>query len=134
VALISALALPLTSHLMGNYHDLDVWKKSVDLVVNIYSVTKTFPRDEVFGLRLQMRRAAASVPSNIAEGQGRSTDKEYRNFLFYARGSLLELETQIIIAERLSFLSGDVCDALRAQTVEIGKMLNGLLRYLRPDA
>src|SRR5690349_11829 len=119
---------------MGNYHNLDVWKKSVDLVVNVYSATKTFPRDEVFGLRLQMRRAAASVPSNIAEGQGRSTDKEYRNFLFYARGSLLELETHIIIAERLSFLSGDVCSALRAQTVEIGKMLNGLLRYLRPDA
>ena len=119
---------------MGNYHELDVWKKSVDLVVDIYSATKTFPGDEEHGLRLQMRRAAVSIPSNIAEGEGRSSDKAYRNFLLYARGSLLELETHIIISERLSFLSAEVCDALRAQKVEIGKMLNGLLRYLTPEA
>ena len=119
---------------MGDYHQLDVWKKSVDLVVDVYSSTKVLPKDEVLGLRLQMRRAAVSISSNIAEGQGRSTSKDYRSFIFRARGSLLELETQVVICERLSYIAAEECERLHARTREIGRMLNGLLRYLAPDA
>lgn len=81
-----------------------------------------------------MRRAAVSIPCNIAEGQGRSTKKDYRHFVLQARGSLLELETQIAIAERLEFMAAGLCETLRTSTRQIGKMLNGLLRYLTPDA
>jgi len=119
---------------MGNYNELSVWQKSVDLVVQIYAATTKFPSDEVFGLRLQMRRAAVSIPSNIAEGQGRSTSKDYRRFILHARGSLLELETQIVISERLNLVSSEICVELRERTREIGRMPNGLLRYLGPSA
>ena len=84
----------------GNYQDLLVWQKAMDMVLKVYEVTKSFPRDEVYGLVSQMRRAAISVPSNIAEGKGRRSRKELAQFLFHARGSLLELETQNQIAER----------------------------------
>ncbi len=119
---------------MGNYNELNVWKKSVDLAIAVYRATAKFPKDEIFGLRMQMRRAAVSVPSNLAEGAGRSTAKDYRRFVLQARGSILELETQIVISERLEFIGAQTCDALRAATGEIGRMLNGLLRYLTPDA
>jgi len=118
---------------MGNYNELAVWQKSVDLVVQVYEATKVFPGDEEFGLRLQMRRAAVSIPCNVAEGQGRSTSKDYRRFVIQARGSLLELETQFVICERLQFLDNAKCKELRTKTAEIGRMLNGLLRYLTPD-
>jgi four helix bundle protein len=119
---------------MGDYHTLQVWRKSIDLVTEVYSSTRVFPKDEIFGLRLQMRRAAVSVCSNIAEGQGRFTMKDYRNFIVHARGSLLELETQVVICERLGYIAVDRCESLQTRTREVGKMLNGLLRYLTPDA
>ena len=125
------LALPRP---MGNYQDLHVWQKSVDLVADIYSATKSFPDDERFELRKQMRRAAVSISSNIAEGQGRSTRKDYRNFVLLARGSLLELETQVVICGRVGYIAGDECERLKGKTREIGRMINGLVRYLTPDA
>jgi four helix bundle protein len=117
---------------MGNYNELSVWRKSVDLVVQVYAASMLLPREEVFGLQSQMRRAAVSIPCNIAEGQGR-TEKDYRRFVLQARGSILELETEIVICERLGFLRAETAAELREQTGEIGRMLNGLLRYLTPD-
>ena len=119
---------------MGNYNELKVWSKSVDLAIAVYRATAKFPEDEIFGLRMQMRRAAVSIPSNLAEGAGRSTPKDYRRFVLHARGSILELETQIVISERLEFIDAQKCAALRKATGEVGRMLNGLLRYLTPDA
>jgi four helix bundle protein len=102
--------------------------------MEVYRVTTALPKEELFGLRSQMRRAAVSVPCNIAEGEGRLTPKDYRRFVLQARGSLLELETEIVICERLCYLSAKVVADLRRKTGEIGRMLNGLLRYLTPDA
>jgi four helix bundle protein len=119
---------------MGNYNELLVWQRSVDFVVEIYSATSSFPRDEIFGLRLQMRRAAVSIPSNLAEGQGRSMTNDYRRFVLHARGSLLEIQTQIVICERLRYIEERVANDLRSQADEIGRMLNGLLHYLTPNA
>lgn len=119
---------------MGNYHELEVWQKSVDLAVAVYAATRIFPDDEKFGIRIQMRRAAVSISSKIAEGQGRSTVKDYRSYVVRARGSVLELETQVVICERLSYIAAEECERLRARTREIDRMLNGLLRYLTPDA
>jgi four helix bundle protein len=119
---------------MGSYRELKVWQKSIDLVADVYAAIKTLPDEEKFDLWRQMRRAAVSISSNIAEGQGRSTSKDYRNFLIHARGSLLELETQVVICGRLGYIAANECQRLRAKTQEIGRMLNGLLRYLTPDA
>jgi len=88
-----------------NHKDLEVWKKSMDFVSNIYKITESFPNKEVYGLTNQIRRAAVSVPSNIAEGAARSSKKEFIQFLYIALGSLSELETQIIIANRLEYLN-----------------------------
>ena len=87
------------------YKDLDVWKLGIDLVVEIYQITARFPNDELFGLVSQMRRAAVSIPSNIAEGSGRRNTKEFIQFLYIAKGSLLELETHIEIARRLNYIT-----------------------------
>src|SRR3974390_1580167 len=90
-----------------SYTDLVVWQKAVELVTEIYKATSTFPREEMFGLTSQMRRSAVSVPSNIAEGQGRATKGEFIQFLAHARGSLFELETQVLIAGELGDLFGE---------------------------
>ena len=91
---------------MGNsYKDLIAWRKAMDLVTEIYRVTRTLPREEMYGLTNQLRRAAVSVPSNIAEGQARFSKKEFHHFLSHARGSSVEIETQITIAENLEYLS-----------------------------
>jgi four helix bundle protein len=119
---------------VGNYTELLVWQKAIDLVMAVYAATSGFPKDEVFGLRMQMRRAAVSIPCNIAEGQGRETNRDYRYFLVQARGSLLELETQIVICERLKCVDAPAAAGLKDHTANIGRMLNGLLRYLTPDA
>ncbi len=87
------------------YKDLEVWKLGMDLVIDIYQVTVKFPKEELFGLVSQMRRASISIPSNIAEGSGRRNTKEYIQFLHIAKGSLLELETQIEIAFRLNYIA-----------------------------
>lgn len=113
-----------------NYRDLIVWQKSMDFVEAIYGVTRTFPRDELYGIVSQMRRAAVSLPSNIAEGQGRRGPKEFDRYLIVAYGSLRELETQLLLSVRLGYLSESTADELLAQAAEIGRLLNGLRRSL----
>ena len=116
------------------YQDLIAWQKAKAFATEIYRVTEPFPKAEIYGLTSQLRRAAVSVASNIAEGQGRSTRKDYRNFVLLARGSLLELETQVVICGRVGYIAGDECERLKGKTREIGRMINGLVRYLTPDA
>ena len=118
----------------GSYKDLKVWQKSLDLVTDVYQLTRSFPRDEMYGMVAQMRRAAVSVSSNIAEGKGRSSDKEFVVFLCHARGSLLELETQALIASRLGYVDDAGRRSLESQAAEVGKVLNGLIKVLRKAA
>jgi four helix bundle protein len=103
----------------------------MDLVVEIYKCTKNFPREEMYGLTNQLRRAAVSVASNIAEGKGRSSDKELCQFLDHARGSLYEVQTQLQIAEKLGFLSKTESHNPSANAAETGRLLNGLIRRIR---
>lgn len=113
-----------------HFRDLLVWQKAKLLVKEVYRATVAFPKNEIFGLTSQMRRAAVSVPSNIAEGHGRLTDGNMRVFLGQARGSLFELETQIELARDLEFLDEEVTKELLVQCAEIARMLNGLLGVL----
>ena len=110
------------------HEGLQCWKDAVELVVETYRLTEPFPVRELYGLTSQMRRAAVSVPSNIAEGVARHGSGERKQFLFIARGSLSELETQIIIAEKLGYIAADVKDAFLETSGKVGAMLNGLLR------
>jgi four helix bundle protein len=113
---------------MGHsYRDLIVWQRAVDLVKLVYCATATFPKAEIYGLTSQIRRSAISVPSNIAEGQGRLTRKEFRHFLGQARGSLLELETQLIIAKELEYLDKETITSLGACSDEVSRLLHGLI-------
>src|SRR5881628_197411 len=114
-------AAPIKSH-----RDLIVWQKAMDLVTSIYRATESFPKTETYGLTSQIRRAAVSVPANIAEGQGRRLAGEYLQFLANARGSLLELDTHLEIAVRLGILSEGLHQAaLMDQLIEVRKLLNG---------
>jgi four helix bundle protein len=113
-----------------SYRDLVAWQKAMELVVNIYTCTQTFPKMETYGLISQMRRAAVSVPSNIAEGHARISTGEFRQFLEHALGSLMEIETQILIGERLRYVEAEKSTELLARTSELGKILNGFLRSL----
>jgi len=103
----------------------------MDLVVVIYEVTGKFPAHEQFGLTSQLRHAAVSIPSNIAEGEGRRSSGDFGRFLMIAYGSLREVETQLLIASRLSYLSKDTVDPLLENTAEIGRLINGLKRSLK---
>jgi four helix bundle protein len=107
------------------------WHKAVALVTHVYQATQTFPTEERYGLMSQMRRAAVSVPSNIAEGHGRQSPGEFRQFLGQARGSLCELETQIEIAANLAFFSPAKRQELQEDAGEVGRIINGLLASLR---
>jgi len=111
---------------MKGHRDLVVWQKAMKLVTEIYRVTRGFPRDEQYGLTSQLPRAAISVPSNLAEGHGRNSRKEFHHFVGQARGSLTELETQLEIARNLGYLQEHEASALLSQSAEIGRMLNGL--------
>jgi four helix bundle protein len=113
------------------YRDLVVWQKAIDLCELIYRASAAFPQHELYGLTSQIRRGAVSVPSNIAEGAGRITNGEFLQAVGYARGSLLEIETQLIIANRLGYLSPTEMDTLFRATTEVGKLANGLLRSLK---
>lgn len=113
------------------YRDLLVWQQAMELVVRIYQCSKAFPRDEIFGITSQMRRAATSIPSNIAEGKGRHSPKELAQFLFHARGSLLELETQCMIAQRLGYLGEPEANELQHRSSEVGKLLNGMINHFK---
>lgn len=110
-----------------NYQDLMAWQKAMDLVLAVYESTEVLPKSELFGLTSQMRRAALSIPSNIAEGKGRFSNKELVQFLLRARGSLLELETQLLIAFRLRYVPENRFEVLRGQCSEVGRILNGLI-------
>ena len=114
-----------------SYRDLITWQKAMDLVAGVYQVTKGFPREEAYGLSSQLRRAAVSIPSNIAEGQGRRSTKEFQHFLGVAYGSLQEVETQIILATRLGYCRSAQESQLLEQAAEVGKLINGLIKALR---
>ena len=115
-----------TRVIRGEGHkDLMVWRKAMDVVTEIYRETRTFPKDKIYGLTNQLRRADVSVPSNVAEGHGRTSKKEFRQFVCQARGSILEVETQLEIAANLGYLSKEAAARLRRQANEIGRMLNG---------
>ncbi len=113
------------------YGDLIAWQKGMDLVAEVYRVTKDWPREEMFGLTSQVRRAAVSIPSNIAEGHGRIGPKEFVHHLSIAHGSLCEAETQLRIARRLDYVNDAALDGLLRQTAEVGRLLQGLIRSLR---
>ena len=117
-----------------SYRDLIAWRKAMDLVTDIYRVTRSFPRDELYGLTNQLRRAAVSVPSNIAEGQARFSRKEFHHFLSQARGSLVEIETQLLIAQNLAYLSQNQTRPLLDKAAELGKVLNGLIASIKSAA
>ena len=113
-----------------NYRDLAVWQKAMDLVELVYTATRGWPKEELYGLTNQVRRAAVSVPSNVAEGQGRASTKEFLHHLSMARGSLLEVETQLLVARRLGYSSPEALDHLLTCTAEVGRLINGLYRSL----
>jgi len=116
----------------GSYRDLIAWQKAMALVTEVYRVTDDFPRREMYGLTRQVREAAVSVPSNIAEGKGRQTRKDYAQFLYRARASLYETQTQLEIGKNLKFLSEDGFTRISARCVETGRVLNGLITSLTP--
>ena|SRR3989344_8919994 len=114
-----------------SYKDLLVWQKSIELVVQVYKLTENFPQREVYGLASQMRRAAVSIPSNIAEGRSRSTAKDFTNFLHIALGSGTELETQIIISKKLLFCNDGQFDEISSLLSEVCRMLHGMINGLK---
>lgn len=113
-----------------SFRDLKVWQLAIDLVQACYEETKSFPRDEIFGITSQLRRAAVSIPANIAEGQGRHHTKEFIHFVGVARGSVMELETHLIVCERIGYLTSEASGKLQSQTAEISRMLSGLRKAL----
>lgn len=119
---------------MKDFRSLDVWKKSHELVLAIYRVTAAFPKNEVYGLTGQIRRAAASIPANIAEDCGRMGDAELARFLTIAMGSASELEYHLLLSRDLNFLTVDTHETLTTQTVEIKRMLTSLIQKLRADS
>jgi len=115
-----------------NYRDLRVWQRSMDLVEMVYTATRNWPKEEVYGLSGQIRRAVISVPSNIAEGQGRASTKEFLHHLSIARGSLFEfeVETQALVAQRLGYLPPETAEHLLVNTGEISRILSRLSQSL----
>jgi four helix bundle protein len=118
----------------SSYRDLRVWQKAMDLAEKVYRATEPFPKTEKYGLTSQLRRAAVSIPSNIAEGQGRTSKGEFRQFLGTARGSLLELETQLMLANRMCYLDDVELSLLLKDCTTINSMLNGLLEVMSKAA
>ena len=117
-----------------NCRDLVAWQQAMDLVELIYQVTSSWPSDEKYGLTSQVRRAVVSVVSNIAEGQGRNSRGEFLQFLGHAKGSLLEVETQILVAERLKYLTAEKVVELMKQIERVSRLLNGLMQSLKGKA
>ena len=116
---------------MRPHESLEVWQKAIDFVVMIYEKTKTFPSDEKFGLTSQIRRASVSIPANIAEGAARQSDKEFFHFTAIAQGSCSEVETELLIANRLGFLARPDYIELKTEADSIGRMLVGLSKHLK---
>ena len=119
--------------MIKNHKDLLVWQKAMGLVVQVYALTKTLPKEETYGLSDQMRRAAVSIPSNIAEGHQRGSDKELSHFLYIALGSSAELETQLLLCNRLGMGASEALTEALNTNVEVGKMLNAFLKKLTAD-
>lgn len=117
-----------------SYRQLVAWQKAMEFVREIYRVTRTFPGDEIYGLTSQLRRAAVSVPSNIAEGQARYSPREFYRFLQVARGSVAEIETQLEIALSLDYLTSASARSLLSKTAELGRILNGLIAATKSAA
>jgi four helix bundle protein len=113
-----------------SYRDLHVWQRAVDVTLAVYRITQEFPKEELFALTNQLRRAAVSVPSNIAEGYGRQSRGEYKQFLGIARGSNLEVQTQLYIASRLGYSFPNLIISAEALTIEVERMLNTLMSRL----
>jgi four helix bundle protein len=117
-----------------SYRDLIAWQKAMSFVMDVYKVTKAFPRDELFGLASQTRRAVVAIPTNIAEGQARYSASDFFHFLARARGALVEVETQLMIAQNLEYITVERGQHLLDQAAELGKILNGLIGAIRPAA
>ena len=116
---------------MKSYRELIVWQKGVELSVSIYALTQSFPKEETFGLSLQIRRSAISIPSNIAEGFGRSSQTDFARFLKIASGSLYELQTQLEICRRIKYISDEQFEELWDLSIEIEKMLSSLISKIQ---
>ncbi|MFL6374644.1 MAG: four helix bundle protein [Pyrinomonadaceae bacterium] len=116
-----------------SHRDLIAWQKAMDLTVSVYEVSKQFPRDELYGLTSQIRRSSSSIAANIAEGQGRRLAREFHQFLGTARGSLLELDTHVELAFRVSYIDDKQHIELRERINEVGRILNGLMRAINPN-
>lgn len=117
--------------MVQSFRDLVVWQRAIQMSVAVYRLTKDFPREEVYGITSQIRRAAVSVPSNIAEGHGRLNTSEYRQFLGVARGSNFELQTQLEIARALGFGKSKLLDEAEGLSFEVGKMISGIFNALK---
>ncbi len=114
------------------FRDLQVWQRSMQLTIAVYALTKVFPQDERFGLTSQMRRSAVSIPSNIAEGQGRLNVGEFKQFLGIARGSNYEVQTQLELARELGFANGESIENAEGLSHEVGRMIYALIESLKP--
>lgn len=119
--------------MIKDFKDLIVWQKSMELVTEVYLLVKKLPKEELFALSNQIRRAAISIPSNIAEGQGRNSTKEFNQFLAIAKGSKAELETQLLLCVKIHYLDNSEIEAAISLIQEIGKMLNALQKSLTPN-
>ena len=117
--------------MLKNYKDLTVWQKAYQLCLEIYKLTKTFPKEEIYGLSSQMRRAAVSIPSNIAEGYGRKTTPEYIQSLYIAYGSICELETQLLLSGDLGYIKEKEMEKIQQDVGDIERMLKALIKSLR---
>lgn len=116
-----------------SYRDLIAWQRAMDLAVEVYACTKCFPKEEIYALTNQVRRAAVSVASNIAEGQGRGIGADFRHFLRISQGSLQELETQLMLANRLGYLGSDDMDSVLLLAAEVGRLNRGLYASISSD-
>jgi four helix bundle protein len=117
-----------------SYQDLIAWQRAMDVAQLVYEVSHACPKEELFGIVSQMRRSAVSIPSNIAEGQGRKSTKDFLRFLSIAHGSLCEMETQVTSAGRLGFLDGKQVAHVIDASAEVGRLVNGLYKSLQPTA
>ena len=124
----------MTSSSNGSYRDLRVWQEGMNLATACYQVTKVFPKEEIYGMTSQIRRSAASIPANIAEGYGREYRAEYIHFLRIAQGSLKELETHLFLSQRVEVVTSQALESLLQQCETVGKMLRSLIRSLEPTS
>ena len=125
---------PMEQVSQGGFKELIAWQKAMALVESVYRATRSWPREELYGLTSQVRRAAVSIPSNLAEGHGRTGPREYAHHVSIAFGSLSELETQILIAQSLGYATSETAELLAAEIADVRKLIRGLLRSLNNRA